>query len=41
MLNTRVSVRISCLRNFGQNSPELNKKKIVLNNFFFFRFYSV
>ena len=27
MLNTRVSVRTSCLRNFGQNDPEINKKK--------------
>ena len=28
MLNTRVSVRTNCLRNFGQNSPELNEKKM-------------
>ena len=27
MLNTRVSVRTSCLKNFGQNSLELNEKK--------------
>ena len=29
MLNTRVSVRTSCLRNFGQNSPEFKKKKCI------------
>ena len=42
MLNTRVSVRTSRLRNFEQNSPELNeiKKKCVLKKFFL-RFYSV
>ena len=36
MLNTRVSVRTSCLRNFGQNNPELNerKKKCIEENFF-------
>ena len=28
MLNTKVSVRTSCLRNFGQNSPELNEKNV-------------
>ena len=27
MLNTRVSVRTSCLRNFGQVSSELNERK--------------
>ena len=43
MLNTRVSVRTSCLRNFGQNRPELNEKKCVEEIFFFFflRFYSM
>ena len=35
MLNTRVSVRTSCLRNFGQNSLELNEKKCVLNKKFY------
>ena len=41
MLNTRVSVRTSCLRNFGQNSPKLNEKKMCIDEFFFLRFYSV
>ena len=40
MWNTRVSVRTSCLRNFGQNSQELNGKKSALKEFFL-RFYSV
>ena len=40
MLNTRVSVRTSCLRNFGHSSSELNEKKSVLKKFFL-RFYSV
>ena len=34
LLNTRVSVRTSCLRKFGQNSPQLNEKKCVLKKFF-------
>ena len=35
MLNTRVSVRTSCLRNFGHSGPELNKKNDEKNFFFF------
>ena len=34
MLNTRVSVRTSCLRNFGQGGLELNQKKSVEEFFF-------
>ena len=34
MLNTRVSVRTSCLRNCGQNSPESNEKKMCIEVFF-------
>ena len=39
MLNTKVSVRTSCLRNFWQNSPELNEKKKCIEEIFFLRFY--
>ena len=41
MLNTRVSVRTSCLRNFGLSGPKLNKKKNDEKKNFFLRFYSV
>ena len=41
MLNTRVSVRTSCLRNFGQSGPKLNQINVLRINVFFLRFYSV
>ena len=34
MLNTRVSVRTSCLRNFGHSSSELNEKKKCIEEIF-------